>query len=86
MDYPYVEPSYKLNLFNCPYCSVYLQQTWYRVMHDSGGDMHVLPSYEKGGDQQAESRSNISAGIANPLYEKQSFYGRGNVLWDGKSL
>ena len=66
MDYPYVEPSYKLNLFNCPYCSVYLQQTWYRVMHDSGGEMHLLPTYEKSGDRQVESRSNVSAGIANP--------------------
>lgn len=66
MGYPYVEPSYKLNLFNCPYCSVYLQQTWYRVMHDSGGDIHLLPSYEKGSDQQQESRSNVSTGIANP--------------------
>ena len=65
MDFPYIEPSYKLNLFNCPYCSVYLQQTWYRVMHDSGGDMHLLPSYEKGSDQQAETRSNVSVGIAD---------------------
>ena len=73
MDYPYVEPSYKLNLFNCPYCSVYLQQTWYRVMHDSGGDMHVLPSYEKGDNQQTESGSNISTEIASPSIENNPF-------------
>jgi hypothetical protein len=73
MDYPYVEPSYKLNLFNCPYCSVYLQQTWYRVMHDSGSDMHLLPSYEDGSDQQTESGSKVSAGIANPSMGNNHF-------------
>lgn len=70
MDYPYVEPSYKLNLFNCPYCSVYLQQIWYRVMHDSGGQTHLLPSYENN-NQQAESRSNVIAEIANPSMENK---------------
>ena len=72
MDYPYIEPSYKLNLFNCPYCSVYLQQTWYRVMHDSG-DMHLLPTYEKSSDQQQESRSKANAGIAEPPVENNIF-------------
>ena len=47
MDVPYTEPSYKLNEFDCPYCTVYLRQTWYRVMHDSGDDAHILPSYGK---------------------------------------
>jgi len=78
MDYPYTEPSYKLNLFNCPYCSVYLQQTWYRVMHDSGGNMHLLPSYEKGSDQQAESRPNVNAGIADP-YMKNNLFMEGEM-------
>jgi hypothetical protein len=84
MDFRYVEPSYKLNLFNCPYCSVYLQQTWYRVMHDSGGDMHMLPSYENDCDQQAESRLNVSAEIvdsslkSNLFMEGEMFFGMEN--------
>ena len=73
MDFPYVEPSYKLNLFNCPYCSVYLQQIWYQVMHDSGDDLHHLPSYEKGSDQQVDSRLNVSAGIIDPSVQNILF-------------
>lgn len=73
MDSPYTEPSYKLNLFNCPYCSVYLQQTWYRVMHDSGSNIHLLPSYEKGGDKQQESRSNLSVNTASSSVENGHF-------------
>jgi hypothetical protein len=79
MDYPNIEPSYKLNLFNCPYCSVYLQQTWYRVMHDSGGDIHLLPTYEKDSDQ-AQSRSNINAGIAEPSV-KNNFFMEGEMCF-----
>src|SRR5674536_242658 len=59
MDVPYVEPSYKQNEFNCPYCSVRLHQTWYRVMHDSGDDVHRLPYYEKESDSQAGSRMGV---------------------------
>lgn len=62
MGFNYVEPSYKLNLFNCPYCSVYLQQTWFRVMHDTGGDNHLLPSYGKESSQFVESKPNVNAG------------------------
>ncbi len=36
-------------------------------MHDSGGNMHLLPSYEKGSDKQQESRSNVSADIAGSM-------------------
>jgi hypothetical protein len=42
-------------------------------MHDSGGDMHLLPSYEKDGNQQVESRSNVSAEIANRSKENIPF-------------
>ena len=42
---PYVEPSYKINAFNCPYCSTYLPQTWFRVMHDPSDDGRILPFY-----------------------------------------
>ena len=42
-------------------------------MHDSGGNMHVLPSYEKGSDQQAESRPNVNAGIADPYIKTNLF-------------
>lgn len=45
METSYVEPSYKLDKFNCPYCNTYLHQTWFRVMHDPIGDEHSLPSY-----------------------------------------
>lgn len=76
MDSPYTEPSYKLNLFNCPYCSVYLQQTWYRVMHDSGGSVHLLPSYEKAGNKQQESRSNLSVDTAGSSLENNRFMER----------
>jgi hypothetical protein len=59
MDVNYVEPSYKLDEFNCPYCSTLLRQTWYRVMHDSGDDVHRLPSYEMDSDSLADSRLGV---------------------------
>lgn len=46
MKTSYVEPSYKLDEFNCPYCSNYLRQTWFRVMHDPSDDERILPSYK----------------------------------------
>ena len=60
MDVPYTEPSYKLNEFNCPYCTVYLRQTWYRVMHDSGDDAHILPSYGKDSNSLMDSKLGIA--------------------------
>lgn len=33
-------------------------------MHDSGDDLHHLPSYEKGIDPRPDSRSDVSAGTA----------------------
>jgi len=33
-------------------------------MHDSGDDLHHLPSYEKGSDPQPDSRSNLNASTA----------------------
>jgi hypothetical protein len=63
MDATYVEPSYKLNKFNCPYCSTYLHQTWYQVMHDSGGDVHMLPSYENDSESDSDLRADSRLGV-----------------------
>ena len=58
MDAPYVEPSYKISTFNCPYCSTYLPQTWFRVMHDPCDDERILPSYNINNTQDAEEEMN----------------------------
>ncbi|MHB8101196.1 MAG: hypothetical protein ACYDEF_03245 [Methanosarcina sp.] len=72
MEVPYVEPSYKQNEFNCPYCSVRLHQTWYRVMHDSGDDVHRLPYYEKDSDSQADSRLGVVLLAMGDSYEPEA--------------
>jgi hypothetical protein len=49
-------------------------------MHDSGGDIHLLPTYEKDSDQTKESRSNINAGIAEPSV-KNNFFMEGEMCF-----
>jgi Domain of unknown function (DUF4145) len=40
---PYVHPQFKLNLFNCPLCNGYSEQSWYsasKILGTPGGPMH----------------------------------------------
>jgi hypothetical protein len=60
MDGPFVKPSYKLNEFNCPYCSTYLPQTWFRVMHDPVDDERILPSFKNNNDLQTDAEMDVS--------------------------
>lgn len=58
MNVPYVEPSYKLNAFNCPYCRNYLKQSWFRVMHDPIDNELMLPFYNIDYDSQTDKEIN----------------------------
>lgn len=46
MSAPYVNPSYKVTIFNCPHCNAYTPQNWYKIRHYEQNEVNILPSYE----------------------------------------